>query len=139
MEQVEILLVDDSQADIKLALYALEYDRLPHKLKVVRDGEEALKFLPMCSVPGLRLILLDLKLPKITGLEVLKVVKADPTMKEVPVVVLTSSGQESDIRASYELGANSYVQKPVDFEAFCMALKQVRNYWLGLNRAPGCN
>jgi two-component system, response regulator len=138
-EQVEIVLVDDSQADVKLALYALQYDNLPYKLKVLRDGEEALNFLPSCAVPGLRLILLDLKLPKINGLEVLKAVKADPVVKDVPVVILTSSGQESDIRASYQLGANSYIQKPVDFDAFCVALQQVRNYWLGLNRAPGIN
>lgn len=138
-EHVEILLVDDSQADVKLALYALDYQRLSHKLKVVRDGEEALKFLTLCVVPGLRLILLDLKLPKVNGLEVLKAVKSDPAMKSVPVVVLTSSGQESDIRASYQLGANSYIQKPVEFEAFCEAIQQVRTYWLGLNRAPGIN
>jgi two-component system, response regulator len=94
-ERVEIVLVDDSQADVKLALYALQYDNLPYKLKVLRDGEEALSFLPACAVPGLRLILLDLKLPKVNGLEVLKALKADPVVKDVPVVILTSSGRKA--------------------------------------------
>lgn len=133
-EQLDILLVDDSQADVKLALYALEHERLRHKLKVLRDGEEALRFLMTCTAPGPRLILLDLKLPKVNGFEVLKAVKAEPAMKCVPIVILSSSGQESDIRTSYQLGANSYVQKPVDFEAYCLAIQQVRTYWLGLNR-----
>ncbi len=137
-EQLDILLVDDSQADIKLALYALGDEQSRHKLKVLRDGEEALRFLPSL-VPAPKLILLDLKLPKVNGFEVLKVVKSDPALKAIPVVILSSSGQESDIRASYQLGANSYVQKPVDFEAFCTAIQQVRSYWLGLNRALGRN
>jgi two-component system, response regulator len=138
-EGVEILLVDDSQADIRLALYALDSEHMQHRLKVLRDGEEALRFLLPSPDDGLRLILLDLKLPKVNGFEVLKAVKSDPLTKRIPVVILTSSGQESDIRASYQLGANSYVQKPVEFEAFCLAIQQVRTYWLGLNRSPESN
>ena len=139
VEQVDILLVDDSQSDVKLTLHALESERLQHRLKVLRDGEEALKFLLSCAGPVPRLILLDLKLPKVDGHEVLKALKSDPAMKSVPVVILTSSGQESDIRRSYGLGANSYIQKPVDFDAFCGAIQQVRDYWLELNRSPGSN
>jgi two-component system response regulator len=138
-EQLDILLVDDSQADVKLALYALEHERLQHKLKVLRDGEEALKFLLPCEGPRPRLILLDLKLPKVNGFEVLKAVRSEPAMRCVPIVVLSSSGQESDIRTSYQLGANSYVQKPVDFEAYCLAVQQVRTYWLELNRLAVSN
>lgn len=138
-ERLDILLVDDSQADIKLALYALEHERLRHRLKVLRDGEEALKFLIPCTGQEPRLILLDLKLPKVNGFEVLKAVKSEPAIKSVPIVILSSSGQESDIRASYQLGANSYIQKPVDFDDYCLALQQVRTYWLELNRAPAIN
>jgi CheY-like chemotaxis protein len=139
-QQVDILLVDDSQADVKLTLHAIKYENLPHRFRVLRDGEEALQYLfpPAAQnspdAASLKLILLDLKLPKVSGLEVLKAVKSDATMKSVPVVILTSSGQESDIRSSYQLGANSYIQKPVDFESFCTAIQQVRSYWLELNR-----
>ncbi|HEY6251235.1 MAG TPA: response regulator, partial [Candidatus Angelobacter sp.] len=84
----------------------------------------------------LRLILLDLKLPKVDGLEVLKALKSDPRLRAVPVVILTSSGQESDMLSSYRLGANSYIQKPVDFDDFRAAVQQVRTYWLELNRVP---
>jgi CheY-like chemotaxis protein len=139
-QQVDILLVDDSQADVKLTLHAIKYANLPHRFRVLRDGEEALQYLfpPAAQnspdAASLKLILLDLKLPKVSGLEVLKAVKSDATMKSVPVVILTSSGQESDIRSSYQLGANSYIQKPVDFESFCTAIQQVRSYWLELNR-----
>lgn len=132
--QVEVLLVDDSQADIKLTLHAIEYQNLPHRFRVLRDGEEALNYLLSSVTSGLKLILLDLKLPKVNGLEVLKALKTDPDLKGVPVVVLTSSGQESDIRTSYRLGANSYIQKPVDFNDFRAAIQQVRKYWLELNK-----
>lgn len=138
-EQVDILLIDDSQADIKLALYALDSEHLQHRLKVLRDGEEALKFLLPSVAPVPKLILLDLKLPKVNGLEVLRAVKSDPVTKTVPIVILSSSGQENDIRASYQLGANSYVQKPVEFEAFCQTIQQLRTYWLDLNRSLASN
>lgn len=138
-EPLDILLVDDSQADVKLALYALDHERLQHRLKVLRDGEEALNFLLPSAGPGPRLILLDLKLPKVNGFEVLKAVRSEPAMRSVPIVILSSSGQENDIRTSYQLGANSYVQKPVDFEAYCLAIQQVRTYWLELNRSATRN
>ncbi|HLJ30439.1 MAG TPA: response regulator [Candidatus Angelobacter sp.] len=139
VEQVDILLIDDSQADVQLTIHALECEGLQHRLKVLRDGEEALKFLMDCLDPAPRLILLDLKLPKVNGHEVLKAVKSDPAMKSVPIVILTSSAQESDISTSYRLGANSYIQKPVDFEAFCAVIQQVRTYWLELNQSPVSN
>jgi two-component system, response regulator len=135
-EQVEVLLVDDSQADVKLTLHAIEYQNLPHRFRILRDGEEALNYLFSSTVATLKLILLDLKLPKVNGLEVLKAVKSDPNLRAVPVVILTSSGQESDIRSSYRLGANSYIQKPVDFDDFRAAVQQVRTYWLELNKVP---
>jgi two-component system, response regulator len=138
-DHVDVLLVDDSQADVKLTLHAIDYEHLPHRFRILRDGEEAMNYLLSSFTPVLKLILLDLKLPKISGLEILKAVKSDPRMKAVPVVVLTSSGQESDIRMSYQLGANSYIQKPVDFEAFREAVQQVRVYWLGLNKTPATN
>jgi two-component system response regulator len=135
-EQVELLLVDDCAADVKLTLHAIEYHNLPHRFRVLRDGEEALQYLLSSVAPVLKLILLDLKLPKVNGLEVLRAVKSDPVLKKIPVVVLSSSAQESDIRSSYQLGANSYIQKPVDFEDFRAAIQQVRAYWLALNKTP---
>ena len=135
-EQTEILLVDDSQADVKLTLHAIEAHNLPQRFKVLRDGEQALDFLGSGTLPLLRLVLLDLKLPKVNGFEVLRAFKSDPKTKSIPVVILTSSGQERDIQMSYQLGANSYIQKPVDFETFCDVIQQIRAYWLGVNKVP---
>ena len=135
-EQVEVLLVDDSQSDVKLTLHAIQAQSLPHRFKVLRDGEQVLQFLGSGPVPLLRLILLDLKLPKVNGFAVLKAIKSDPRTRLVPVVILTSSSQERDIRMSYQLGANSYVQKPVDFDTFCAVIQGIRAYWLGTNKIP---
>lgn len=118
----EILLVDDSPADVELTLFALRETRLTDQIEVAQDGEEALDFLfrrgrfatrPAAPLP--RLILLDIKLPKVNGLEVLRQIKTNARTTMIPVVVLTSSRQEQDLAASYQLGANSYIQKPVDF------------------------
>ena len=140
---VEILLVEDNPADVELALHALQKNKLSNRIHVVRDGAEALDFIfgtgpyagrSVNDVP--KVILLDLKLPKVDGLEVLKRIKADPRTRVIPVVVLTSSREESDIVASYHLGVNSYIVKPIDFQQFTEAVRQLGMYWLLLNQPP---
>jgi len=142
-EQVEILLVEDNPDDVELAKHALKEHNLANVVHVSRDGAEALEYIfGSASGPdsGLkhrpRLILLDLKLPKVDGLEVLRQLKADARSKKIPVVVLTSSNQEPDLEHAYALGANSYIVKPVDFEQFVDAVQQLGFYWLLLNQAP---
>jgi two-component system response regulator len=138
-----VLLVDDSQADVKLTLRAMGELGKGHDVKVVRDGAEALEYIfgtdqnfeyPAVQMP--RLILLDLKLPKINGIEVLRALKLNPRTHSIPVVILTSSKQESDIRDCYMIGANSYVQKPVDFDVFRQVIREIETYWLRVNEAP---
>ena len=141
--QIEILLVEDNQDDIELTLHALRKENLANNIHVAHDGEEALEFL-FCngahadrsfdSPP--RLVLLDLKLPKVDGMEVLRRLKGDPRTRTSPVVVLTSSREERDLVDSYGLGANSYIQKPVDFEQFRETVKSMGFYWLVINQAP---
>jgi two-component system response regulator len=145
-EELDILLVEDNQDDVDLALHSLRRGKLANRIVVVRDGEEALDFL-FCrgtfagrsfdSPP--KLVLLDLKLPKVNGMEVLKQVKSDPRTKAVPVVIMTSSKEERDLVSSYDLGANSYIQKPVDFEQFRETVKTVGLYWLVINQPPVVN
>jgi CheY-like chemotaxis protein len=142
-EELDILLAEDSQDDVDLALHTLRREKLANKIFVARDGEEALDFL-FCrgaythrSFEHLpKLVLLDLKLPKVDGLEVLKQVKGDPRTKVIPVVIMTSSKEERDLVASYHLGANSYIQKPVDFDKFRETVKTVGLYWLVINQPP---
>jgi CheY-like chemotaxis protein len=131
---VEILLVEDNPDDAELTLRALKGKNLANRLHWVKDGAEALAFLDTAEAP--RLILLDLKLPKVDGLEVLRRVKSDPRTRTIPVVVLTSSKEDKDIVASYQLGVNSYVQKPVAFDRFIAAVSELGLYWLLLNRPP---
>ena len=139
---VEILLVEDNENDIELTLHALRSEKLGNSIHVVRDGEEALEFLhspefkPNGAVPPPKVILLDLKLPKVSGLEVLRAIKSDPVLQLIPVVVLTSSREEKDMVESYRLGVNSYIQKPVDFEQFRATIKELGLYWLVINQAP---
>jgi two-component system response regulator len=138
-----ILLIEDNKTDEDLTMRAFKKNNLKNEIKVVRDGAEALSFLFCTEQYAGRdqsllphLILLDLKLPKIDGLEVLRRIRADPRTKVIPVVVLTSSKEEQDLLNSYSLGANSYVQKPVDFTEFVGAVTQLGCYWLILNQAP---
>jgi two-component system response regulator len=143
---VEILLVEDSPEDLELALRALTKSHLANRIAVARDGLEALEFLfgegehigrRVEDTP--RVILLDLKLPKIDGLEVLQRIKADDRTRHIPVVVLTSSKEQSDVIRSYDLGVSSYIVKPVNFESFTAAVQQIGMYWLLLNQPPKLN
>ena len=141
-QEVEILLVEDKLDDAELTVHVLRLNNLVNHIEVVRDGEEALDFL-FCkgafkerSFRPPRLVLLDLKLPKVDGLEVIRQIKADRRTKAVPVVVMTSSCEEKDMVESYRLGVNSYIPKPVDFEQFRETVKQLGLYWLLVNRAP---
>jgi two-component system response regulator len=140
---VQILLVEDNPNDVELALHALKKSGIANNIHVARDGAEALDFLfgtgeyaqrGMNNDP--KVILLDLKLPKVDGLEVLQKIRSDPRTKTIPVVVLTSSREERDIAESYNLGVNSYIVKPVDFEQFTEAVRQLGLYWLLLNQPP---
>ncbi|TAL76751.1 MAG: response regulator [Bacteroidetes bacterium] len=141
--EVEILLVEDNPSDAELAMRALKKNKLANSLIRVSDGEEALDYIfargpfktrEKLNIP--KLILLDLKLPKVDGLEVLKVIKADKVTKLIPVVVLTSSREESDMIESYKLGVNSYIVKPVDFDKFIDSVREIGLYWLLLNQQP---
>jgi CheY-like chemotaxis protein len=141
--EVEILLVEDNPNDAELALRALKKHNLSNHVAVVTDGEEALDFVFARGKyehrnveNGPRIILLDLKLPKVDGLEVLRAIKGDPRTKIIPVIALTSSKEEKDIIESYKLGVNSYILKPVDFDKFVDAVKDIGYYWLLLNQSP---
>lgn len=135
-----ILLVEDNPDDIELTRLAFEESRLANRLVIARDGEEALDYLfgrgahagrELADMP--QLILLDLKLPRLDGRETLQQIRANPLTRYIPVIVMTTSSEASDLCASYDLGANSFVQKPVDFSAFVEAVRQVGEYWLTLN------
>jgi len=144
--EIDILLVDDSPDDVELTLHALRTENLANRIFVARDGEEAMDFL-FCTGPHAqrsfdrppKLVLLDLKLPKIDGLQVLREVKGDARTKNVCVVLMTSSREERDMVSAYNLGANSYLQKPVDFDQFRKMVKLAGLYWLVVNRPPLSN
>jgi len=140
---VEIFLVEDNPEDLRLALRALKKACLSNRIAVARDGAEALEFIfcegayahrKMEDTP--KVILLDLKLPKVDGLEVLQRLKGDPRTRSIPVVVLTSSKEQSDVVRSYQLGVNSYIVKPVNFDGFAKAVQDLGMYWLLINQPP---
>jgi CheY-like chemotaxis protein len=142
-EGVDILLAEDNQDDIDLALHALRQEKLANSVFVVRDGEEALDFLFCRGAYSQRsfthppkLVLLDLKMPKVDGLQVLKQVKGDPRTRTIPVVIMTSSKEERDLIEGYHAGVNSFIQKPVDFEQFRETVKTLGMYWLVVNQLP---
>jgi two-component system, response regulator len=140
---MEVLLVEDNPNDVELTLHALKKNNVANPIEVVRDGAEALDFF-FCTgayagrdpsvVP--KVVLLDLKLPKVNGLEVLRRIKADERTNKIPIVVLTSSREDRDIHECYELGVNSYIVKPVDFSQFTEAVRHLGLYWLLLNEPP---
>lgn len=140
-EQVNILLVEDSPLDAELTLRALKDGKLANTVVWVKDGQDALDYLfhegsyaeSNSTLP--QLVLLDLKMPRVSGIEVLKIIKSDERTRRIPVVIMTSSQEEKDIAQSYDLGANSYVVKPVDFIAMTDLAKQAGYYWLAINRA----
>jgi two-component system response regulator len=140
---IEILLVEDNPNDVELAEHAFRQNHLSNLLHIVRDGAEALEFL-FCTGgyadrdirTGPKVVLLDIKLPKVDGIEVLRRLKGDPRTQTIPVVMLTSSREEQDIVESYQLGVNSYIVKPVDFVQFMDAVRELGLYWLLLNEAP---
>lgn len=136
---VDVLLVEDNTADAELTIRELKKHRLANNLVHLKDGEEALDFLFGNAVNGgeflpiPKMILLDIKMPKVSGLEVLQKIKSEQRTKQIPVIMLTSSAQDPDIHTCYEMGANSYIVKPVDFEGFTDAIKKLGFYWLLLN------
>jgi CheY-like chemotaxis protein len=143
MNEVEILLVEDNAADAELTLHALKQNGLINKIHTVRDGAEALDFLfcrgkytdrEFSHAP--KVVLLDIKLPKVDGIEVLRAVKNDPRTRTIPVVILTSSREDRDRLNGYALGVNSYLQKPVDFDSFREMVKQLGMYWMVVNVPP---
>jgi two-component system response regulator len=143
MNEVEILLVEDSPADAEMTIRALKKVNLANKLVHLQNGEEALNFLfareeysdrVAASVP--KVILLDIKMPKVDGIEVLRRIKENEMTKKIPVIIMTSSKEEQDIITSYSLGVNSYIVKPVDFEGFAKAVSQLGMYWLLMNQPP---
>ena len=139
---VEILLVEDNPKDLKLAMHALSSRRLANRIEVARDGEEALDYLfrrgryASRGDHQPRLVLLDLKLPKVDGLDVLRAVKSDPRTKSIPMVILTASKEERDMVEGYKLGANAYIQKPVNFDQFRQIVEQLGLFWLVVNQPP---
>jgi len=142
-DPVEILLVEDNPDDVALTLHALRTNNVSNKIQVARDGAEALDFIfgrgPHAGrtlKDGPRVILLDLKLPKVDGLEVLRQIKGHQDTRQIPVVVLTSSKEERDIVRSYQLGVNSYIVKPIDFAQFAESVRQLGLYWIILNQPP---
>ena len=140
-ERADILLVEDNPDDVALTLHAFSLANLANKVHVARDGVEALDFIfgpeggDAVDLPRPKIILLDLKLPRVDGHEVLRRIKGDPRTRSIPVVVLTSSSEERDVMRTYDIGANSYIVKPVDFEQFTEAVRDIGKYWLVINHA----
>ncbi|MBI5140835.1 MAG: response regulator [Nitrospirae bacterium] len=138
-QSIHILLVEDNPDDVELALHALKKNNILNPIDVARDGQEALDYLLRegkyadykAGMPGL--ILLDLKLPKVDGIEIIRIIKGNEKLKRIPIVVLTSSKEERDVVESYNLGVNSYIRKPVDFDQFVDTVRHIGYYWLLIN------
>lgn len=145
IEPVEIMMIEDNADDVELTREALSIGKIKNRLRVLEDGREAIEYLfgygryaaPPAHLPGL--ILLDLRLPRVDGIEVLKRIKAEPILKRVPVIVLTTSKRDEDIVQSYDLGVNSYIQKPVGFDKFIETVKSLELYWILTNTPPILN
>jgi len=141
LDVVDVLLVEDDDGDVLMTREAFEHHKIRNKLHVVQDGEEALQFLrregPYADAPRPGLILLDLNLPRRDGREVLAELKADPELRVIPVVVLTTSEAEEDILRSYSLHANAYVSKPVDFDRFIDVIRQIDDFFVTVVKLPG--
>lgn len=142
-DNVEILLIEDNPDDVELTLRTFQESRIANRIHVARDGAEALEFIfgtgawtGRSLLNGPRLILLDLKLPKVDGFEVLRQLKTDPRVKILPVVIMTSSQEERDLVESYHLGVNSYIVKPLNFEQFARVVRELGHYWMVLNKIP---
>lgn len=137
---VEILLVEDDPGDVMMTREALEESKLLHTLHVLENGEEAVRFLrreePYLEAPRPDLVLLDLNLPRLDGREVLSILKSDPGLRQIPCVVLTTSDAEEDVLRSYDLHANAYVTKPVDFAAFTKVVRQIDDFFFTIVRLP---
>jgi CheY-like chemotaxis protein len=142
-EPLEILLIEDNPQDAEITLRALKRANFANHVQWMKDGEEALEFLFSEGIyanrppPRPRVMLLDIKMPKVDGIEVLRRIKADPLTRTIPVVMLTSSNEESDLVRSYDLGVNSYLVKPVDFQRFSEEVTRIGFYWVAMNRIPG--
>jgi CheY-like chemotaxis protein len=141
--ELEVLLVDDNPSDAELTIHSLRRDKLANRIHVAEDGAQALDFVfcrgsfddrSFCEPPGV--ILLDLKLPKVSGLEVLRAIRADERTRAIPIVILTSSAEQRDLIEGYRLGANAYIQKPVDFDEFRKVVHQIGTFWLVANQPP---
>ena len=141
VERVEILLVEDNALDAELTMRGLSDEKLANKIVWVHDGQQALDYLlkqgayAQRDAPDPRLILLDLKMPRVDGIEVLRVLKSNPITKRIPVVIMTSSQEESDMITTYDLGVNSYIVKPIDFDSLCNVARNAGFYWLAINRS----
>jgi two-component system, response regulator len=141
VEEIEILLVEDNPLDAELALRGLKEERLANNITWVKDGQQALDYLfgtgPHIGRNGIvpKLVLLDLKMPRVDGIDVLRAIKSNPGTRRIPVVIMTSSQEESDIVKTYDLGVNSYLVKPIDFKSLADVARQAGFYWLAVNRA----
>ena len=136
VEQLEILLVEDNPQDAEMTQRALRQHNLVNRLHWVKDGAEALEYLLANDRQKPKLVLLDLKMPKVDGIEVLRRMKADASLRAIPVVIRTSSNEERDVAETYRLGVNSYIVKPVEFEAFLETVTKIGLYWVLTNRVP---
>ena len=136
MDLIDILLIEDNASDEALTLRAFSKQNLTNKVRVLRDGQEALDYLNTMAEECARVkfIILDLKLPKVSGLEILERIKADPKLNKIPIVVLSSSAEDPDVRRAYELGVNSYVTKPIEFSEFAKVVSALGLYWAIINK-----